>query len=56
MAVAKRSTKMLWMNNPEILREMQAERVRQVAVSRSSRRPRLKLIAIEAEADAATVV
>ena len=46
---------MLWTNNPEMLRELHAERVRQAARSRTTRRPRLKLIARESEAEAGTV-
>jgi hypothetical protein len=42
--------KMMWANNPEILRELHQERVRQMR--RTMRRPRLKLIAMEREADA----
>ena len=45
---------MLWANNPEILRELHNERVRQ-AERHTTRRPRLKLVAMEAEAEAATV-
>ncbi len=43
---------MLWTNNPEIVREMHNERVRQA--TRATRRPRLKLVALENEAEAAT--
>ena len=46
---------MLWTNNPEILRELHNERIRQVGEMRTTRRPRLKLVAMENEADAATV-
>ncbi len=46
---------MLWTNNPEILRELHAERVRQVSEGTRVQRPRLKLVAMEAEAEAATV-
>jgi hypothetical protein len=46
---------MLWANNPEMLRELHNERVRQVGASHTSRRPRLKLVAMEAEAEAASV-
>ena len=46
---------MLWANNPEILREMHNERVRQAEKSFTLRRPRLKLVAMEAEAEAASV-
>lgn len=42
---------MLWTNNPEMLRELHNERVRQVTDRR--RKPRLKLVAMEAEAEAA---
>ena len=47
---------MLWSNNPEMLRELHNERVRQVSGQRTTRRPRLKLVAMENEAEAATVV
>jgi hypothetical protein len=47
--------KMLWANNPEMLRELHNERVRQVGGGHTNRRPRLKLVAIEAEAEAASV-
>ena len=46
---------MLWTNNPEMLRELHNERVRQVSSVRTTRRPRLKLVAMENEAEAATV-
>ena len=46
---------MQWANNPEILREMHNERVRQAERSFTLRRPRLKLVAMEAEAKAASV-
>ncbi len=46
---------MLWTNNPEILRELHNERVRQVSDGLLTRKPRLKLVAMEAEAEAATV-
>ncbi|MDJ0954699.1 MAG: hypothetical protein QNJ81_13560 [Acidimicrobiia bacterium] len=46
---------MLWTNNPEILRELHNERVRQIDEHRTTRRPRLKLVAMENEAEAATV-
>lgn len=46
---------MLWMNNPEMIREIRDERVRQVDEWRTTRRPRLKLVAMENEADAASV-
>ncbi len=47
---------MLWTNNPEILRELHNERVRQVTGRMTTRKPRLKLVAMENEAEAATVV
>ena len=47
---------MLWMNNPEMLREMHNERIRQADSRRTTSRPRLRLVAMENEADAATVV
>ena len=46
---------MMWANIPEILREMHNERVRQAEKTFALRRPRLKLVAIEAEAEAASV-
>ncbi len=46
---------MLWTNNPEILRVLHAERVRQIQEARTTRKPGLKLVAMEAEAGAATV-
>ena len=46
---------MLWTNNPEILRELHNERVRQVTKNGFNRKPRLKLVAMEKEADAASV-
>lgn len=46
---------MLWTNNPEILRALHDERVRKVTEGRRVRHPRLKLVAMEAEAEAATV-
>ena len=46
---------MLWTNNPEILRALHDERVKQVSDGRRVRRPRLKLVAMEAEAEAASV-
>ena len=46
---------MLWTNNPEMLRELHNERIRQVSDARHVRKPRLKLVAMEAEAEAATV-
>ena len=47
---------MLWTNNPEILRALHDERMRQVTDGRRVRRSRLKLVAMEAEAEAASVV
>lgn len=46
---------MLWTNNPEILRALHNERVRQVTDGCRVRQPRLKLVAMEAEAEAASV-
>lgn len=46
---------MLWTNNPEMLRALHDERVRQAADGRRVAKPRLKLVAMEAEADATTV-
>ncbi len=46
---------MLWTNNPEILRALHNERIRQVTDGRVTRRPRLKLVAMDAEAEAASV-
>ncbi len=46
---------MLWTNNPEILRELHNERVRQVTDHGFTRKPRLKLVAMDKEADAASV-
>lgn len=46
---------MLWTNNPEIVRVLHAERVRQVQAGRATRKPNLKLVAMEAEGGAATV-
>lgn len=46
---------MLWTNNPEILRALHNERVRQVTDSHVTRRPRLKLVGMEAEGEAAGV-
>jgi hypothetical protein len=54
-AVAETEDEMLWTNNPEILRELHNERIRQVS-KRTTKRPRLKLVAMEKEADAASVV
>jgi hypothetical protein len=45
---------MLWMNNPEIVRELHNQRIRQAKGDRTTRKPRLKLIAMENEADAAS--
>ena len=42
---------MLWTNNPEMLRELHNERVRQVREGRTTRKPRLKLVAMEGEAE-----
>ena len=42
---------MLWTNNPEMLRALHNERVRQAAEGRRVTKPRLKLVAMEAEAD-----
>ena len=41
---------MLWINNPEMLREVHQERTRQL--QRTVRRPRLKVYAVQREADA----
>ncbi len=46
---------MLWTNNPEIQRAQHDERVRQAANRRRVTKPHLKLVAMEAEAEAATV-
>ena len=46
---------MLWTNNPELLRALHNERVRQATDGRRVAKPRLKLVAMEAEAEAATV-
>ncbi len=46
---------MLWTNNPEMIRTMHDERVRQVKNGCWSRKPRLKLVAMDNEADAASV-
>ncbi len=46
---------MLWTNNPEMLRALHNERIRQVTDGRVTSKPRLKLVAMEAEAEAATV-
>ncbi len=43
---------MLWMNNPEIVRELHDQRIRQMKDDTITRRPRLKLVAMENEADA----
>jgi hypothetical protein len=46
---------MLWTNNPEMLRALHNERVRQVTDGHVTRRPRLKLVAMDAEAEATSV-
>jgi len=46
---------MLWSNNPEIMRAVQPERIRQAHEGRTTRKPDLKLVAMEAEAEATTV-
>jgi hypothetical protein len=46
---------MLWTNNPEMLRALHSERIRQAADARRVTKPRLKLVAMEAEAEATTV-
>ncbi|MDJ0498077.1 MAG: hypothetical protein QNJ89_09610 [Acidimicrobiia bacterium] len=46
---------MLWTNNPEVLRARHDERVRQAMGGHRVIKPRLKLVAMEAEAEAATV-
>ena len=46
---------MLWSNNPEVVRALHNERVRQATDGRRITRPRLKLVAMEGEAEAATV-
>jgi hypothetical protein len=46
---------MLWTNNPEILRVLHAERVRQIQDCRTNRKRGLKLVAMEPEDGAATV-
>lgn len=43
---------MLWTNNPELLRELHNQRIRQLHEHRTNRKPRLKLIAMENEAEA----
>jgi hypothetical protein len=43
---------MLWANNTDILRELHDERVRQHRHYRTTRKPRLKLVALEKETDA----
>jgi hypothetical protein len=43
---------MLWTNNPEIVRELHDQRIRQLHKHRTTRKPRLKLIGMENEADA----
>ena len=47
---------MLWMNNPEIMKDLHDERVRQVRADCTTRKPRLKLVAMDPDADAASVV
>ena len=46
---------MLWTNNPEMMRNLHDERVRQVKNGCRTRKPRLKLVAMDKEADAASV-
>ena len=46
---------MLWTNNPEIMRALHDERVRQTRAGCLPRTPRLKLVAMDNEADAASV-
>jgi len=43
---------MLWMNNPEIVRELHDQRIRQMKSDKTTRKPRLKLVAMENEAAA----
>lgn len=45
---------MLWTNNPEMLRVLHSERVRQVREGLVSK-PHLRLVGMEAEAEATTV-
>ncbi len=45
---------MLWTNNPEIMKTLHDERVRQVRAGCTTHKPRLKLVA--ADTDAASVV
>lgn len=47
---------MLWTNNPEIVREIHNERVRQVRAGRTTRRPRLKLVVMEGEAESSPTI
>lgn len=47
---------MLWTNNPEMMRALHNERVRQVREGYVTRKPRLKLVAMDNEADATSVV
>lgn len=47
---------MLWTNNPEMMRALHNERIRQVTAGCLTRKPRLKLVAMDNEADAASVV
>ncbi len=46
---------MLWTNNPEMMRTLHNERVRQLTENCTNRKRRLKLVAMENEADAASV-
>ncbi len=46
---------MLWTNNPEIMKVLHDERVRQVRTGCTTRKPRLKLVAVDTAADAASV-
>lgn len=43
---------MLWMNNPEIVRELHDQRIRQMKSDMTTHKPRLKLVAMENEAAA----
>jgi hypothetical protein len=47
---------MLWTNNPEIMKVLHEERVRQVGAGCTTRKPRLKLVAMDLDADEASVV
>ena len=40
---------MLWINNPEMLQALRNERIQQAVDGRRASRPRLKLVALEAE-------